>query len=133
MFISIHFNNPLVALVSNQDVAVRQKSCSHGYVELVEACAGHASVLTVLPNNGALLIHHNDAIVRQPFTGSEQPGRGGVTPPGMPVPEMSVNSPTRSASFVPTMECGPGLSAPSPKVQTTLCVSGSISMTRLLN
>src|SRR5437016_5912559 len=56
----------------------------------------------------------------------------GVAPGGMPVPAIRVKSPTRSASFVPTIafaEVSPG---PVPNCQTIL-PAGSISMTRLLN
>src|SRR5713101_9982225 len=125
---AIHFNNPLVALVSNQDVAVRQKSCSHGYVELVEACAGHASVLTVLPNNGALLIHYDDAIVRAAIYRIRTAGKRGSDTARNAGAGNERELAHALRIIWPTMECGPGLSAPSPKVQTTLCVSGSISM-----
>src|SRR6266699_3590111 len=55
-----------------------------------------------------------------------------VAPAGIPVPDISVKFPTRSASFVPTIafaEVSPG---PFPNCQTIL-PAGSISMTRLLN
>ncbi len=55
-----------------------------------------------------------------------------VVPPGTPVPAMSV-SPfgSRSASFGPTTDSGPGDALPLPKVQRIL-PARSISMTRLL-
>src|SRR5882762_4686669 len=45
-------------------MGVRQKSCRHGYIELVETCTGHATILAVLPNNLSLFIHEDNAIVR---------------------------------------------------------------------
>src|SRR3989441_12612925 len=55
-----------------------------------------------------------------------------VAPGGIPVPDISVRLPTRSASFVPTIALAEVSPGPFPNCQTIL-PSGAISMTRLLN
>src|SRR5438309_10383147 len=55
-----------------------------------------------------------------------------VAPGGIPVPDISVRLPTRSASFVPTIALAEVSPGPFPNCQTIL-PAGSISMTRLLN
>ncbi len=55
-----------------------------------------------------------------------------VAPGGMPVPDISVRSPTRSASLVPTIALAEVSPGPWPNCQTML-PPGSISITRLLN
>src|ERR1700688_1863238 len=74
----------------------------------------------------------NTRLSAQPTEGVEQPGRAGSLG-GVPVPEISVYGPNRSASFTPMTLCGPGMSDPLPNCHTTLCVWASTSMTLLLN
>jgi hypothetical protein len=61
----------------------------------------------------------------------------GAKPAGLPVPAIRVSPPARrSASLGPIIDPGPGLHSdpfPEPKLHTTLLVSGSTSITRLLN
>src|SRR6267143_6229525 len=56
----------------------------------------------------------------------------GVAPGGMPVPDINVRLPTRSASLVPTIALAAVSPGPFPNCQT-MVPSGAISITRLLN
>src|ERR1700688_385766 len=64
---------------------------------------------------------------------SAQPaGQFGSTPAGIPVPAISVSSPTRSASFTPKIELAEKSVGPRPQDHTMLPFL-SASITRLLN
>src|SRR5579859_1034915 len=66
LFAQVHLDNPVVALVGNENMRGGQPGALHGRAEKVWTGTG-LSELTILPDNTASCVHQNDAIIHRPI------------------------------------------------------------------